>query len=249
MALYRYDIHPGKGIYTDMNAIRRDEELDNLHSVYVDQWDWEKVITPEARTLFTLHQAVTDIVSCICDTQLTVRGKYPQLCDTPLLRRRVTFVTAQELEDLYPDLTPKQRENAFTKKHGTVFIQGIGGKLRSGKPHDGRAPDYDDWDMNGDILFYNPILDSALEISSMGIRVSPESLDRQLTLAGCDDRRKLPFHRMLLEGQLPLTMGGGIGQSRLCMLLLGKAHIGEVQSSIWNEQTRKVFEDAHITLL
>lgn len=249
LALKRYDFKVGKGLFTDMNAIRRDEELDNLHSVYVDQWDWEKVITPEARTLFTLHQAVTDIVSCICDTQLTVRGKYPQLCDTPLLRRRVTFVTAQELEDLYPDLTPKQRENAFTKKHGTVFIQGIGGKLRSGKPHDGRAPDYDDWDMNGDILFYNPILDSALEISSMGIRVSPESLDRQLTLAGCDDRRKLPFHKMLLEGQLPLTMGGGIGQSRLCMLLLGKAHIGEVQSSIWNEQTRKVFEDAHITLL
>ena len=161
----------------------------------------------------------------------------------------VLDITTQELEDRYPELTPKQRENAFTKKHGTVFIQGIGGKLRSGKPHDGRAPDYDDWDMNGDILFYNPILDSALEISSMGIRVSPESLDRQLTLAGCDDRRKLPFHKMLLEGQLPLTMGGGIGQSRLCMLLLGKAHIGEVQSSIWNEQTRKVFEDAHITLL
>ena len=248
-ALAEYGFRPGQGLVTDMNAIRRDEELDNLHSVYVDQWDWEKVITPEARTLFTLHQAVTEIVSCICDTQLTVRGKYPQLCDTPLLHRRVTFVTAQELEDLYPDLTPKQRENAFTKKHGTVFIQGIGGKLRSGKPHDGRAPDYDDWDMNGDILFYNPILDSALEISSMGIRVSPESLDRQLTLAGCDDRRKLPFHKMLLEGQLPLTMGGGIGQSRLCMLLLGKAHIGEVQSSIWNEQTRKVFEDAHITLL
>ena len=248
-ALGRYGYPVGRGLYTDMNAIRRDEELDNLHSVYVDQWDWEKVITPETRTLFTLHQAVTGIVSCICDTQLTVRGKYPQLCDTPLLRRHVTFVTAQELEDLYPDLTPKQRENAFTKKHGTVFIQGIGGKLRSGKPHDGRAPDYDDWDMNGDILFYNPILDSALEISSMGIRVSPESLDRQLTLAGCDDRRKLPFHKMLLEGQLPLTMGGGIGQSRLCMLLLGKAHIGEVQSSIWNEQTRKVFEDAHITLL
>lgn len=249
MALYRYDIHPGKGIYTDMNAIRRDEELDNLHSVYVDQWDWEKVITPETRTLFTLHQAVTGIVSCICDTQLTVRGKYPQLCDTPLLNRHVAFITAQELEDLYPDLTSKQRENAFAKKHGTVFIQGIGGKLRSGKPHDGRAPDYDDWEMNGDILFYDPILDCALEISSMGIRVSPESLDRQLTLAGCDERRKLPFHKMLLEGQLPLTMGGGIGQSRLCMLLLGKAHIGEVQSSIWDEHTRKVFEDAHITLL
>ena len=249
MALYRYDIHPGKGIYTDMNAIRRDEELDNLHSVYVDQWDWEKVITQETRTLFTLHQAVTGIVSCICDTQLTVRGKYPQLCDTPLLNRHVAFISAQELEDLYPDLTPKQRENAFAKKHGTVFIQGIGGKLRSGKPHDGRAPDYDDWEMNGDILFYDPILDCALEISSMGIRVSPESLDRQLTLAGCDERRKLPFHKMLLEGQLPLTMGGGIGQSRLCMLLLGKAHIGEVQSSIWDEHTRKVFEDAHITLL
>ena len=248
-ALAEYGFRPGQGLVTDMNAIRRDEELDNLHSVYVDQWDWEKVITTEARTLFTLHQAVTGIVSCICDTQLTVRGKYPQLGDTPLLNRRVAFITAQELEDLYPDLTPKQRENAFAKKHGTVFIQGIGGKLRSGKPHDGRAPDYDDWDMNGDILFYNPILDSALEISSMGIRVSPESLDRQLTLAGCDERRKLPFHKMLLEGQLPLTMGGGIGQSRLCMLLLGKAHIGEVQSSIWNEQTRKVFEDAHITLL
>ena len=163
--------------------------------------------------------------------------------------RHVAFITAQELEDLYPDLTPKQRENTFAKKHGTVFIQGIGGKLRSGKPHDGRAPDYDDWEMNGDILFYDPILDCALEISSMGIRVSPESLDRQLTLAGCDERRKLPFHKMLLEGQLPLTMGGGIGQSRLCMLLLGKAHIGEVQSSIWDEHTRKVFEDAHITLL
>ena len=249
LALKRYEFNPGKGLFTDMNAIRRDEELDNLHSVYVDQWDWEKVITPETRTLFTLHQAVTGIVSCICDTQLTVRGKYPQLCDTPLLNRHVAFITAQELEDLYPDLTPKQRENAFAKKHGTVFIQGIGGKLRSGKPHDGRAPDYDDWEMNGDILFYDPILDCALEISSMGIRVSPESLDRQLTLAGCDERRKLPFHKMLLEGQLPLTMGGGIGQSRLCMLLLGKAHIGEVQSSIWNEQTRKVFEDAHITLL
>ena len=249
MALYRYDILPGKGIYTDMNAIRRDEELDNLHSVYVDQWDWEKVITPENRTLFTLHQAVRSIVGCLCDTQLTVRGKYPQLCDMPLLRREVTFVTAQELEDLYPQHTPKERENLFAREHGTIFIQGIGGKLRSGKPHDGRAPDYDDWDMNGDILFYHPVLDCAMEISSMGIRVSPESLDRQLTLAGCDERRKLPFHSMLLRGELPLTMGGGIGQSRLCMLLLGKAHIGEVQSSIWDEQTHRVFEEAGITLL
>ena len=158
----------------------------------------------------------------------TVRGKYPQLCDMPLLRREVTFVTAQELEDLYPQHTPKERENLFAREHGTIFIQGIGGKLRSGKPHDGRAPDYDDWDMNGDILFYHPVLDCAMEISSMGIRVSPESLDRQLTLAGCDERRKLPFHSMLL---------------------LGKAHIGEVQSSIWDEQTHRVFEEAGITLL
>lgn len=249
MALYRYDILPGKGIYTDMNAIRRDEELDNLHSIYVDQWDWEKVITEESRTVFTLHQAVQAIVESICDTQLTVRGKYPQLCDMPLLSRRVTFVTAQELEDLYPDMTPKERENAFVREHGTVFIQGIGGKLKSGKPHDGRAPDYDDWEMNGDIFFWHSVLGCALEISSMGIRVSPESLDRQLTLAGCDNRRELPFHRMLLAGELPLTMGGGIGQSRLCMLLLGKAHIGEVQSSIWDEQTCRAFREAGITLL
>lgn len=249
MALYRYDIFPGKGLYTDMNAIRRDEELDNLHSIYVDQWDWEKVITEESRNEFTLHQTVQDIVNCICDTQLTVRGKYPQLCDTPLLNREVYFVTSQELEDRYPDMTAKQREYAVTKEHGTVFIQGIGGKLKSGKRHDGRAPDYDDWSLNGDIFFYHAVLDCAMEISSMGIRVDPETLDRQLTLAGCDDRRALPFHKMLLAGELPLTMGGGIGQSRLCMLLLGKAHIGEVQSSIWDEATRNEFDRAHITLL
>ena len=249
MALYRYDILPGKGIYTDMNAIRRDEELDNLHSVYVDQWDWEKVITEEARTRYTLQECVRNIVNSICDTQLTVRGKYPQLCSTPLLNRHVTFVTAQELEYLYPDKTAKERENIFTEAHGTVFIQGIGGKLESGKPHDGRAPDYDDWDLNGDLLFWHPVLSCAMEISSMGIRVSPESLDRQLTLAGCDSRRELAYHKMLLEGKLPLTMGGGIGQSRLCMLLMGKAHIGEVQSSIWDAHTHKVFEEAGITLL
>ena len=249
MALYRYDIHPGKGIYTDMNAIRRDESLDNLHSIYVDQWDWEKVITEEGRTLYTLHEAVRNIVSSICDTQLTVRGKYPQLCDTPLLNRNVTFVTAQELEYMYPDLTGKERENIITKKYGTVFIQGIGGVMESGKRHDGRAPDYDDWEMNGDILFWHPVLECAMEISSMGIRVSPESLDRQLTISGCNERRELPFHKMLLAGELPLTMGGGIGQSRLCMLLLGKAHIGEVQSSIWDAHTHKVFKDAGITLL
>jgi len=249
MALYRYDIFPGKGIYTDMNAIRRDESLDNLHSIYVDQWDWEKVITEEARTLYTLHDAVRGIVNSICDTQLAVRGKYPQLCSTPLLSRNVKFVTAQELEYLYPDKTAKERENIFTKAYGTVFIQGIGGALESGKPHDGRAPDYDDWDMNGDLLFWHPVLDCAMEISSMGIRVSPESLDRQLSIAGCDNRRELPFHKMLLNGELPLTMGGGIGQSRLCMLLMGKAHIGEVQSSIWDEETHRVFKEAGITLL
>lgn len=249
MALYRYDIHPGKGIYTDMNAIRRDEELDNLHSVYVDQWDWEKVITPETRTLFTLHQAVTGIVSCICDTQLTVRGKYPQLCDTPLLNRHVAFITAQELEDLYPDLTPKQRENAFAKKHGTVFIQGIGGKLRSGKPHDGRAPDYDDWTLNGDLLFWNETLGCALELSSMGIRVDADALARQLSIAGCGERAALPFHKMLLTDELPLTIGGGIGQSRLCMLLLGKAHVGEVQVSLWDGETRAACAAAGVQLL
>ena len=249
MALYRYEIEPGKGIYTDMNAIRRDEHLDNLHSIYVDQWDWEKVITEEARTRYTLHECVRSIVSSICDTQLTVRGMYPQLCGTPLLERNVTFVTAQELEYLYPDDTPKAREHIIAKKHGTVFIQGIGGRMESGERHDGRAPDYDDWTLNGDLLFWHPVLSCAMEISSMGIRVNPESLDRQLTLAGCDARRALPFHSMLLAGKLPLTMGGGIGQSRLCMLLLGKAHIGEVQSSIWDGETHRVFEEAGITLL
>ena len=249
MALYRYEIEPGKGIYTDMNAIRRDETLDNLHSISVDQWDWEKVITEEGRTRYTLHECVRNIVGSICDTQLTVRGMFPQLCDTPLLERNVTFITAQELEYLYPDKTPKERENIFAKKHGTIFIQGIGGVMESGKPHDGRAPDYDDWELNGDLLFWDPVLECAMEISSMGIRVSPESLDRQLTLSGCDARRSLPFHSMLLEGKLPLTMGGGIGQSRLCMLLLGKAHIGEVQSSIWDEETHRVFREAGITLL
>ena len=248
MALWRYDFHPGKGIYTDMNAIRRDETLDNLHSVYVDQWDWEKVITREMRNEHTLREAVRDIVNCICDAQLSVRGRYPQLAGE-LLERNVTFISSQELEDLYPDLTPKEREYRITRENRTVFISRIGGKLRSGKPHDGRAPDYDDWDLNGDILFYHPVLDCALEISSMGIRVDAESLDRQLTLSGHDERRKLPFHRMLLAGELPLTMGGGIGQSRLCMLLLGKAHIGEVQSSIWDEETRARCEEAGIQLL
>ncbi len=249
-ALKRYGFWPGKGLYTDMNAIRRDEdELDNLHSVYVDQWDWEKVILPENRNLDYLKLTVLDIVAAICDTQSTMQAIYPQLSVLRPLERRVSFITAQQLEDLYPDLTPKQRENAYTREHKSVFLIGIGGKLSSGKPHDGRAPDYDDWDLNGDILFWDDLLDCAMEVSSMGIRVDPESMDRQLTLAGCDERRKLPYHKALLAGELPLTIGGGIGQSRLSMLLLGKAHIGEVQASIWDSETTENCERAGIMLL
>ena len=246
-ALKRYDFNVGKGIVANMNAIRRDEELDNLHSIYVDQWDWEKVIEPDQRNTEYLHDVVNRIVTAICGTLDEVKWYYPQL--DIQLERDVTFITAQELEDLYPDLDPKERENRFVKEHRTVFIQGIGGKLRSGKPHDGRAPDYDDWDLNGDLLFWHDALGCALEVSSMGIRVSPESLDRQLTLAGCDDRRELPFHKMLLEGELPSTIGGGIGQSRVCMLLLGKAHVGEVQASVWDAETMEACNAAGIQLL
>ena len=250
LALKRYGFFPGKGIYTDMNAIRRDEdELDNLHSVYVDQWDWEKVILQENRNLDYLKLTVMDIVSAICDTQDTMQAIYPQLSVLPKLQRQVSFVTAQQLEDMYPDLTSKERENAYLKEHGTAFIIGIGAPLRSGKPHDGRAPDYDDWSLNGDIMFWNELLGCAFEISSMGIRVDPAALDRQLTLAGCDDRRELPYHKALLNGELPLTIGGGIGQSRLSMLLLGKAHIGEVQASIWDADTREKCEKAGVILL
>ena len=250
LALKRYGFYPGKGIYTDMNAIRRDEdELDNLHSVYVDQWDWEKVILAENRNLDYLKLTVMDIVSAICDTQDTMQAIYPQLSVLPKLKRQVSFVTAQQLEDRYPEMTAKERENAYLKEHGTAFIIGIGAPLRSGKPHDGRAPDYDDWSLNGDIMFWNDLLGCAFEISSMGIRVDPAALDRQLTLAGCDDRRELPYHKALLNGELPLTIGGGIGQSRLSMLLLGKAHIGEVQASIWDEDTVKRCEQAGVILL
>ena len=247
LALKKYDFKPGEGLYTDMNAIRRDERMDNLHSIYVDQWDWEKIIAPQERTLDTLKDAMERIVSAICVTLDQIRWTYPELpCR---LDRNIAFVTTQELEDLYPALTPKQRENAFLKAHHTACILQIGKTLRSGQKHDGRAPDYDDWDLNGDIMFYNELLDCAFELSSMGIRVSPESLDRQLTLSGCDKRRSLPFHRMLLNGELPCTMGGGIGQSRMCMLLLSKAHIGEVQSSSWDAQTKKICADAGICLL
>ena len=250
LALKRYGFYPGRGLCADMDAIRRDEdELDNLHSVYVDQWDWEKVILPENRNLDYLKLTVMDIVTALCDTQDTIQAIYPQLQGLGKLERRVSFISAQELEDMYPELTPKQRENAYTKEHKTVFIIGIGKALRSGKPHDGRAPDYDDWELNGDILFWCDALDCAMEISSMGIRVDPQSLDRQLTLANCDDRRTLPYHKALLAGELPLTIGGGIGQSRVSMLLLGKAHIGEVQASIWDEDTVEKCEKAGIILL
>ena len=247
LALHEYDFFVGNGLVTDMNAIRRDEELDNLHSIYVDQWDWEKVIDESTRNEEYLQDTVRRIVSAICGTLDELKWQFSAL-NTELCRD-VTFITSQELEDLWPELTPKERENAFVKEHKTVFIQQIGGKLRSGKPHDGRAPDYDDWDLNGDLLFWHEPLGLALEISSMGIRVNPESLDRQLTLAGCDARRKLPFHQMLLHGELPLTIGGGIGQSRLCMLLLGKAHIGEVQASLWDEETKRLCKEAGIVLL
>ncbi len=247
LALKRYGFAEGTGLYTDMNAIRRDEELDNLHSVYVDQWDWEKVIRPEDRTMATLRETMDRIVSAICVTLDMLRWTYPQI---PVkLERNISFVTTQELEDLYPDKTPKERENLFLQAHRTACILQIGKRLRSGKIHDGRAPDYDDWELNGDIMFWNDVLGCAFEISSMGIRVSPESLDRQLTEAHCDSRRSLPFHRMLLSGELPATMGGGIGQSRLCMLLLGKAHIGEVQSSYWDEKTKAVCAENGVILL
>ncbi|MBQ6048233.1 MAG: aspartate--ammonia ligase [Oscillospiraceae bacterium] len=250
MALKRYGFYPGKGIVADMDAIRRDEdELDNLHSVYVDQWDWEKVILSENRNIDYLKATVLDIVQAICDTQDTMQAIYPQLQHLGKLSRNVSFISSQDLEDMYPELTPKQRENRYTKEHKTVFIIGIGAPLKSGKPHDGRAPDYDDWDLNGDILFWDDVLDCSIELSSMGIRVSPESMDRQLKAANCDDRRALPYHKALLNGELPLTIGGGIGQSRLSMLLLGKAHIGEVQASVWDEDTIETCRKAGVILL
>ena len=247
LALKRYGFSVGNGLYTDMNAIRRDEELDNIHSIYVDQWDWEKIITRENRNMEYLQLIVRAIVRAICDTNDRLHVRFPQLRVN--LSREVSFVTTQELEDMYPDMTGSQRENAYLKLHRTACIMQIGGKLRSGKPHDGRAPDYDDWDLNCDILFWDDVLGRALEISSMGIRVDAEAMDRQLKAAGCEERRELPFHKMLLNNELPLTIGGGIGQSRLSMLMLGCAHIGEVQSSIWDSQTMEVCEKAGIPML
>ena len=247
LALKRYHFTVGNGLYTDMNAIRRDEALDNVHSIYVDQWDWEKIITRENRNLDFLKLIVRAIVRAICNTNDRLHVRYPQLRTN--LTPEVSFITSQELEDMYPDKVPSEREKVYVREHKTACIMQIGGVLRSGKPHDGRAPDYDDWGLNCDIYFWDEVLDRALEISSMGIRVDAESLARQLELSGCENRRELPFHKMLLAGELPLTIGGGIGQSRLSMLLLGCAHIGEVQSSVWDAETIAACEKAGIPLL
>lgn len=247
MALKRYGFRPHTGLYTDMNAIRRDEVLDNLHSVYVDQWDWEKVITSKERTVQVLQDTVVSIWEVLRKTQDILARQFPAL--ERYLPEKIYFITSQELEDMYPQLSPKQREDAISKKYGAVFIRQIGGALRSGKPHDGRAPDYDDWSLNGDIILWYPILERAFEISSMGIRVDSAALEKQLTLAGCEQRRHLPFHKMLLNDELPLTMGGGIGQSRICMALLQKAHIGEVQASAWPEDMIDQCEARGIHLL
>ena len=231
-----------------MNAIRRDERsLDNLHSVYVDQWDWEKIILPEERNAAVLQSAVRSIVGAVCDTSEALGRAFPQLDVS--LERHVTFLTSQELEDRYPDLSPGEREDAAVREHKTVFLMGIGAPLRSGKPHDLRAPDYDDWALNGDILLWDAVLERTCEISSMGIRVDAEGLRRQLDFAGCPERAGLPFHRMLLDGELPLTMGGGIGQSRLCKLMTGCCHIGEVQASLWDKETLRVCREAGVPLL
>ena len=247
MALKRYNIGYGKGIYTDMNAIRRDEDLDNLHSSYVDQWDWEKIIEKKDRNLGYLKMTVEHIIKALKETEKELNIVFENL--EPIIHDDIHFITTQELEDMYPELTPKQREYEITKLHKTVCIMQIGDKLKSGKPHDGRAPDYDDWSLNADIMIYYPILDIAVEISSMGIRVDAKTLKAQLAKAGCEERRKLPFHQMLLNHELPLTIGGGIGQSRICLLLLNKAHIGEVQVSQWDDETIEICRKNHIHLL
>lgn len=247
MALAQYGFLPDEGLYTDMNAIRRDEETDNIHSVFVDQWDWEKVITAEQRTVETLKRAVKQIYTSLRHTEIFIAEDYEFI--DKFLPEKITFITSQELEDKYPDLTPKEREYAAVKEYGAVFLMQIGGALKSGKKHDGRAPDYDDWSLNGDIIVYYPVLDIALELSSMGIRVDAETLKKQLEISGCEDRASLPFHKSLLENKLPLTMGGGIGQSRMCMFFLRKAHIGEVQSSRWEEKDIEICKENNIHLL
>jgi len=246
-ALSDYGFIPGEGLYTDMNAIRRDEETDNLHSLYVDQWDWERVITAADRTTDFLKNIVRSIYQAFTATEAYICGLYP--CLTYKLPEEIAFITTQELLDIYPDLSPKGRENAFLRDHRAACILGIGGPLRNGAPHDGRAPDYDDWALNCDILFYHDTLQCAFEVSSMGIRVDAASLSSQLRASGCEERASLPYHKALLEGKLPLTVGGGIGQSRLCMFYLEKMHIGEVQASVWPDETREECLRAGVKLL
>lgn len=256
LTLAEYDVKPGYGIYTDMNAIRADESLGNLHSLYVDQWDWERTITEEDRNVAFLKRIVRRIYSAMLRTEYLINETYPEL--EPFLAREVFFIHSQQLLDMYPGMTAKEREDAITKKYGAVFIMGIGGKLSNGEPHDLRAPDYDDWStmneegfagLNGDLLVWNPILGRAMELSSMGVRVDRESMLRQLELRGQQQRSQLYFHKKLLAGELPLCIGGGIGQSRLCMLFLQKAHIGEIQASIWPEEQRRQCQAAGIQLI
>ena len=246
-ALKQYGFKPGEGLYTDMNAIRRDEETDNIHSIYVDQWDWEKVILKEERNRETLEAVVTAVYKALKITEDYLAYEYDYIGH--YLPEHIKFITSQELEDLYPELDSKAREYMIAKAHGAVFIEQIGKELRSGERHDGRAPDYDDWELNGDIIVYYPVLDIALELSSMGIRVDEEALERQLKIAGCEDRKELEFQKALLNGELPYTIGGGIGQSRICMFYLRKAHIGEIQASIWPEEVLEIAKNAGIPLL
>lgn len=247
LALARYGLHTGQGLYTDMNAIRKDEELSNLHSIYVDQWDWELIIRSEDRNLDFLCTAVKKIYQVFLDTEGLLASHFPIL--PPQLPEEVKFISSQELEDIYPDLTPHQREREITKKFGAVFITQIGKNLKSGSPHDSRAPDYDDWELNGDLILWSHILELPMELSSMGIRVDTESLQSQLKASGKEYRLNLDFHRSLIEGELPLTIGGGIGQSRLCMYFLQKAHIGQVQSGLWDDETQRRCRELDIVLL
>ena len=246
-ALNVYDIPIDSGIYTDMNAIRKDEHEDCLHSIYVDQWDWEKHINEQERNISFLKKTVKKIYKAILATQRVILEKYPEL--DRVFEKNITFITSKKLLSLYPNLSPKERETEICKKYGTVFVIGIGAKLSNGKPHDSRAPDYDDWKLNGDILVYYPPLNQAVEISSMGIRVNKESLTKQLELTDNLDRLSLPFHQALINNELPLSIGGGIGQSRLCLVMLNKIHIGEVQSSIWNKEEKEKAKKENIKLL